>query len=259
MAHFPAHEIVAVRKTELALSKIEREIEETLDPRRACSLGAEAEAVKALAKKARRGVEVINRAVEIKIRALRRMAELLDELKKNGIGRHGGDRRSSSRGESLRISDLGIDHNEVHRARQLAKVPQAIFDRCLQVAQDANQEMSTAAFLRLARRYDKQKARRPGVHQKLGKGKRDLGAGAVLPCQPGQLFGYLDEIGEHRDLLQMLLGPICKKNDIDLRREERQHVMRLLVEIERLLDQARGAAEGLSVTPEVPITTRPRS
>jgi hypothetical protein len=66
----------------------------------------QAEALRLYFRKATDGLEIQNRAAEIKLRADRRAGELLQEIDR---AHRGGDRRSKSRAGTLKLADLGIN------------------------------------------------------------------------------------------------------------------------------------------------------
>ena len=66
----------------------------------------QAEALRLYFRKATDGLEIQNRAAEIKLRADRRAGELLQEIDR---AHRGGNRRSKSRAGTLKLADLGIN------------------------------------------------------------------------------------------------------------------------------------------------------
>ena len=64
---------------------------------------------------------------EIKIRAERRMGELIPEL-----ALHGGDRKSESRLHDVTLKDFGVEKIESHRYQQIASVPVEKFEEHIQ-------------------------------------------------------------------------------------------------------------------------------
>jgi len=62
--------------------------------------------------------ELQNRAAESRLRTQRWLGQYIADHFP-----HGGDRRSSSHHENLKISDLGIDHNQASRWQTAAKLP----------------------------------------------------------------------------------------------------------------------------------------
>jgi hypothetical protein len=69
-------------------------------------------------------------ASRIRLRAERRLGELLHQMRGNGERDRGG-RRSDNESHGATLSDLGIPRDRASRAMQLADVPQAEFDAAL--------------------------------------------------------------------------------------------------------------------------------
>ena len=72
-------------------------------------------------------------AVKIRIRAERRVGQLLGEMSERGERDQGkgGDRRSPSQAATVKLADLGITRSEAKRAMDLAKVPEGQFEAAL--------------------------------------------------------------------------------------------------------------------------------
>src|SRR4029079_886204 len=79
---------------------------------------SKAEAVRKYAQSASLGLDIQNKAAEVKLRAERRAGKLLAQLLLRG-----GDRRSKSRHNRLKLDDLGISRNQSTRWQIQAKVP----------------------------------------------------------------------------------------------------------------------------------------
>ena len=56
------------------------------------------------------------------------MGEVLILAKESGEIRRGGDKKSSSDGSSLKLSDLGITHDQSSITQQLARLPDDEFE-----------------------------------------------------------------------------------------------------------------------------------
>lgn len=78
-----------------------------------------AEVIKVAARKVGLSTEACNDVAEYKLDAIRAAGQLLAETVK-----HGGDRRSSSHCENLKIADFGIEHNKSSRWRDIGSLPQ---------------------------------------------------------------------------------------------------------------------------------------
>ena len=69
-------------------------------------------------------------AAEIRIRATRRLGQMMEERKQDRAG-HGGDRKSKVSGKPLKptLAEVGIDKSLAHRARKLATHPEKKFEQ----------------------------------------------------------------------------------------------------------------------------------
>jgi hypothetical protein len=92
------------------------------------------------------GFRIQNSAADLKLRAERRAGELLADLALNG-----GDRRSHSLGERMKLDDLGIERNQSARWQREASVPEAVFKRYVAAANAAHQDVTAQGLLRLAK------------------------------------------------------------------------------------------------------------
>lgn len=72
-------------------------------------------------------------ASRIRMRAERKLGEILKRMAANGERDRGkgGDRKSESRGATVKLSDLGIPKDRASRAMQLAEVPNEQFETAL--------------------------------------------------------------------------------------------------------------------------------
>ena len=75
------------------------------------------------------------------------MGELLIELKRAGMFRQGGDRRSNSHNENLKMSDLGIERNEASRSQKLARISKEQIENYFAYTRERDKEMSTAGLM----------------------------------------------------------------------------------------------------------------
>ena len=106
------------------------------------------EAIRAYHKQAGDSFEMQNHCAEIKVRAERRMGELLGEMEKNK-----GAATSSQNEIALpkKLSDLGIDHNQSHRYQRIASIPEEAFEAHLNETVGNKRELTSAGFQRLAK------------------------------------------------------------------------------------------------------------
>jgi len=105
--------------------------------------------VRAYARNARLGIQVQNRAAELKLRAERKAGELLASLKLRG-----GDRKSNVHRDRLKLHDLGITQNQSKRWQREASVPDEDFEEYVEQANHIGTEISSASLMRIARRRD---------------------------------------------------------------------------------------------------------
>jgi len=104
-----------------------------------------AEAMRMYGKQAN-DTQLVNWAAEIKIRAERKCGELLAvEIQ------HGGDRKSGSRSHAVTLTSLGLSNKQSSRYQQIAKVPEAEFERHIAEVKDKGGELTSAGVRRLVR------------------------------------------------------------------------------------------------------------
>ena len=119
-------ELVLLTRVEKALAEASTidEIKEIRD---------KAEAVKAYAKKARLGREIVLRAASIKVRAERKLGQILRKtpLADSSPGNQHSRRPDVSHDATgpPRLKDLGITRSDSSRFQQISRLPKAIFDR----------------------------------------------------------------------------------------------------------------------------------
>lgn len=106
-----------------------------------------AEAVRTYAKTARLGLDVVNKAAEIRLRAERKAGEILRDLCLRG-----GDRKSKGRGDRLVLEDLGLTQNDSKRWQEEASISDELFNEYLASCQVAGEIVNAAALRRFARR-----------------------------------------------------------------------------------------------------------
>lgn len=106
----------------------------------------QAEAIRYAAIQAGMGLEIINDAAEIKLRAERKAGGLLAEME--GHGKRGGNRKSST---IVVLEDLGVTKGESSRWQAIAAVPQEAFDEQIENIKTAGERLTTAGMVRLAR------------------------------------------------------------------------------------------------------------
>jgi hypothetical protein len=114
--------------------------------RRVRAVRDEAELARRRAQRGRLGVPVENRAAELKVRAERRLGQMLECLAPRG-----GDHRSSlgTRARSG-LAELGVTHNQSSRWRREADLSDREFENYLAGAKRRGEQVTAADVLRLA-------------------------------------------------------------------------------------------------------------
>lgn len=110
----------------------------------------QAGAVAAYMRQQRASAEAQNDAAEIKLRAERRLGELLAQQEKN---KGGGDVKSEHRSQKARsgpppLRELGISHTQSARWQDVAKVPEAKFEGFISETRAAGGEVTTSGLRR---------------------------------------------------------------------------------------------------------------
>src|SRR5262249_17922316 len=93
-----------------------------------------------------------NAAAEIKIRAERRIGELIPQV---GIKR-GGDRAKS---HAATLAGIGISKSESSRVQAIAAVPKERFEEVIARTNEANKELTSKTVYDMGRTYQKQRRR----------------------------------------------------------------------------------------------------
>lgn len=132
-------------KTEAARQAIEeaRSVDEVK------SIRDQAEAARTYAKQAKLGMEMVNAAAEIKLRAERRAGQILAEMEKHPAGRPPNNPSSETRDLPPRLADLGITHDQSSNWQQMAQVPASKFEQHLAERKDAGEEITLKSVLRM--------------------------------------------------------------------------------------------------------------
>lgn len=115
-----------------------------------------AEAARLYAKQAGLGLEMQNHCAEIKIRAERKAGELLAEMPKQDGGDAARTRLHHATESPPKLEDLGITKVQSHRWQQVASVPEPVFEQHVAKAKEANQELTTAGVMTLAKNVQRQ-------------------------------------------------------------------------------------------------------
>jgi hypothetical protein len=176
-----------------------------------------AEAARVFAKAAQLGVDQQNQAAEVKLRAERKAGQLLA-----GLRLRGGDRKSNRQRASLKLSDIGISHDQSRRWQRLASVPDDEFNQFLDDANSSKTVITAAALLILFRnRKHRSESVQPGPDQPKGS----------PPSRYNELLQSAKEVRNHRDLLAKILRPVYDCGDSRLHSGESRAVGHLLNEM----------------------------
>jgi hypothetical protein len=173
-----------------------------------------AEAIRQYARNAKMGLELQNKAAELKLRAERRAGELLQT-----ISLRGGDRVSDSSGARTTLAQLGISQNQSTRWQKLATVPEGDFCKFLAAVNEGKYELTTAAVLRMATRRS---------------GNREVTAAPTSSGEDESLGRYkpgeiIAEVLNHCHVLDTILSPLYDgEGPANLPAGERRHLRRLL-------------------------------
>ena len=128
------------------LNRVAQALAETSDLAQVKAIRDRAEAARHNAQCNGMGLKTQNQAAEVKLRAERRAGKLLA-----GLIKRGGDRKSTTHNEHLKLSDLGIDHNQSARWQREASVPDDVFEEYLAAAKEDGKPITASGLLRLKR------------------------------------------------------------------------------------------------------------
>lgn len=197
-----------------------------------------AEAVRKYAQSASLGLDIQNRAAEVKLRAERQAGKLLAQMTLRG-----GDRRSKNHQERLKLDDLGISRNQSTRWQMQARVPESVFREHIKQTCASGKELTSARLIRLAKQWGKSasvnghsngnghEARLNGksraVTSRTGNGR--------LPADP--VDEIVSELINHHQLLDNVLRPIYSGETTSLAAAERRVLRYLLLEVQQLLSR----------------------
>lgn len=189
-----------------------------------------AEAARTYVKATKLGLELQNRAAEIKLRAERKAGQFLMKLTL-----HGGDRRSKTHATTLKLEDLGISRDQSRRWQHQASVPEREFQNYLEAVRAEGRELTSAGLLRFAASL-----------RKVRNGKRSVDTPSQPKISPiveeateATVHELLAELANHRELLAQMLHPIYEEGENGLKPSERRMISRLLREMRELLEQVR--------------------
>lgn len=185
-----------------------------------------AEAARAYAFSAQLGLNLQNRAGELKLRAERKAGEMLRSLKLRG-----GDRRSKGHRVTLKLHDLGITRQQSKRWQRIAKVSEREFAEYVRLANEQELEVTSAALMRISACANGQVSRRLA---KVSSRRR-----RVSNKQPGDALvkDLICELSNHCELVGNIVRLRSDEGDSKFTNAERRIAGRLLSEMHDLLKQ----------------------
>lgn len=234
------HELVLLDQAGQALSEAR-----SLDDIRA--IRDKAEAVRKYAQSASLGLDVQNRAAEVKLRAERQAGKLLSQLMLRG-----GDRRSKSHHDRLKLEDLGLTSNQSKRWQLQARVPENVFVQHVRQTCKDGKELTSAGLMRLAKRLSGESEERNGhsngkcSHTPQERRWNGNGGASALSNRlgkwddrpPASAFGEIvSELRNHHQVLEGILHPLYSGEVDSLRPAELRMLRYLTTETRRLLSQ----------------------
>lgn len=194
------------------------------------SIRDKAEAARTYARAAQLGLDLQNRAAELKLRAERRAGSFLASLRLRG-----GDRRSKGHRVPLKLDELGISRQQSKRWQSVASVPDKEFEQYLKASNDLGKEVTSAGLLRIAKKTPNPRVdNRPDY----------ASARQSSPTQTHNAGGVDElilEMTNHCQLLASVLRPLYEGGELQFKRGERRVVGRLLGELSELLKQLKKA------------------
>lgn len=197
-----------------------------------------AEAVRKYAQSASLGLDIQNRAAEIKLRAERKAGKLLTQMTLRG-----GDRRSKIHSERLKLDDLGISRNQSTRWQMEARVPELEFREHLRDTCKAGKEITSARLMRFARQWVDSDSANSKVNGRNVSSKRRSGKAVgnferkSAGSNSNSISEIVDELANHHQLLDGMLQPLYSASKSTLEAAERRVMRYLLLEIQQLLSR----------------------
>lgn len=141
--------IVQLDVAERALVEVRRALSESSSIEEVLEIRDKAEAIRAYLKQRGVGLDTQNVGAEMKLRAERRLGELLRQTPKHPGARAGNDETRLQTATAFR--DIGIEKTQAHRCQRIAGLPEQDFEQHIAEVRQAGQELTTAGVLRLAR------------------------------------------------------------------------------------------------------------
>lgn len=139
-------ELTLLDQAQLALAEA-RTVDEVRDVR------DRTEAVRAYAQKARLGRSIVVEAAAMRLRAERRLGQLLQTLPMatGAPGNQYVDSESTEDGGQVHLKDIGLSKSDSSRLQRIAMIPEDSFQAYIAACVEANRECTTAGCLRLGK------------------------------------------------------------------------------------------------------------
>ncbi len=195
-----------------------------------------AEAVRKYAQSASLGLDIQNRAAEVKLRTERQAGKLLAQMTLRG-----GDRRSKHHAERLKLDDLGISRNQSTRWQMQARVPENVFREHIRETCKAGKELTSARLMRIAKQWAEASVVNGRVNGRNGHGISHNGTNGArsatdsVDSPANALIEAVTELANHHQLLDNILKPIYSGENTTLAAAERRVLRYLLLESQQLL------------------------
>jgi hypothetical protein len=235
------HELVLLDQASQALAEA-RSLDEIK------TIRDKAEAVRKYAQSASMGLDVQNRAAEVKLRAERQAGKLLAQLMLRG-----GDRRSKGHRDRLKLDDLGLTANQSKRWQLQAKVPEDLFREHIKNTCKEGKELTSAGLMRLAKRVREKngtRSRHADVKFPLREVAYDAnGNGRPAAGRPRHVEDGLSEgdivceLTNHHSVLNGILKPLYDGQTPSLRPAELRMLRYLMAETGSLIAQLKALEE----------------
>ena len=187
-----------------------------------------AEAFHHFAQSAKKGLELVNKVAEIKIRAERRAGQLLADMDLRG-----GDRVSDSHRQRVTLKQLNISQSQSARWQKAAEVPEEEFRKLIEVVHAHEVELTTAALMRLATALRK---KRDLDHRGGGASRKDRSSTRRrADSSPEEIIA---ELQNHCATFDGILSPVYDAvGPVDLPDGDKRYLRRLVGEFKSLLDE----------------------
>jgi hypothetical protein len=185
-----------------------------------------ADAARTFAKAAKLGLELQNRAAELKLRAERKAGTFLAKLKLRG-----GDRRSKSPRVTLNLEELGVTNKQSQRWQLAASVSDPDFEKYVRGRSALGQEVTSSGLLCLAKTLRSRAGQSPTRKVEATSsvvGERQAGKAALL--------AMISELKEQSRHLAELLKPLAADGQHIYKPAERRFIGRLAQDVEKSIN-----------------------